>query len=120
MNRKGITLIMLTIYIIVLIILASSILIAFFNDNQINSTEEKTFKSRINDYIKEYESNVNYNKINGVDITTLTIDELIPTITNNDKKILKLSSTGKLIFYNLTQDDEEYQYLVDLGLTNIE
>ena len=118
MNRKGITLIMLIIYIAVVITLSSLIIINFFDVNQITDTEEKTFKSRINDYIKEYESNANYNKINGVDISTLTIDELIPTITISDKQILKLSLDGDLIFYNLTEDDARYQYLRDLGLTN--
>ncbi len=118
MRKKGFTLIMLMIYVLILILLSSVVLLKFFDTNQISNTDIKTFKATIKDYINEYESNANYNKINGVDISTLEIEDLIPSISVEHKKILKLSTTGELIFYNIDSTDNRYQVLIDLGLTN--
>lgn len=115
-NKKGITMIMLVIYIIIVIILTGTIISNFLGNQSIKDTTEAVFISRISDCIDEFNTNKNYYIINNTDTSTFTIDNYIPSISISDKIFLVLDQ-GELKFRNIEPTNRRYNMLINLGLS---
>ena len=110
--KKGISLIVLVITIIVMIILAASVVISLSNNGIIGRANEAVFKQNVKGYITElsmYMSDLIIEnprlEVSSINSDATTIGEMIKSIKEEDKS--KFAVIGGSLVYNGTNSEEE-------------
>ena len=136
--RKGISLIVLTITIVVLIILAGAAILTISNADLINKSSETTFRTNISNYLEEYNTwlsvekmkhrgNLDVSKINAsknVAYNGNYITDIIKNIKNEDIENYEIIA-GNLVYTGAGQKDNtklenEIKWAKDIGLKSVE
>ena len=136
--RKGISLIVLTITIVVLIILAGATILTISNANLINKSSETAFRTNISNYLEEYNTwlsvekmkhrgNLDISKINAsknVAYNGNYIQDIIKNIKNEDIENYEIIA-GNLVYTGAGQKDNtklenETKWAKEAGLKSVE
>ena len=136
--RKGISLIVLTITIVVLIILAGATILTISNADLINKSSETAFRTNISNYLEEYNTwlsvekmkhrgNLDISKINAsknVAYNGNYIQDIIKNIKNEDIENYEIIA-GNLVYTGAGQKDNtklenEIKWAKDIGLKSVE
>ena len=116
-KRKGISLIVLVITILVMIILAGVVVVSLQKNNPIEKAKEATFKSNVKTYIEELSLTISNNFSNGknIEITASGEDmqKHIPSMTEKDFPLFVIE--GSELFY-IGKNKEEMQMAANLGI----
>lgn len=112
--KKGISLIILTISIIVLVILAGTVIYIFIDNNPIEKAQEATFK----DAVSKYKEDINVYKTNNLqekisDTRGKEIKKYIPNILENHIELFAIEDE-KLIYIGNDDKERIYSSQVDI------
>lgn len=126
-RKKGMTLLMLIIYIVVAMIIVSAIIFNISNSNDIININKYTFQATMQEYINQYDSMKSYYELKGEFVSNLsirnseediyyrTISDYITTMTNEHKSFLCIYN-GELCYYGLDENDIREAYLIEIGI----
>ncbi len=127
-KKKGMTLLMIVIYVVVATIIVSAIIFNISNSNNIIDINKYTFQATMQEYINQYDTMKSYYVLKGEfvsnvsirnaeeDIYHRTISDYITTMTNEHKGFLCIYN-GVLCYYGLDENDIRVAYLIEIGIS---